>query len=177
MIITSLNLEQLTTQYDICDKRLIDDYSLRLQLGNSYYEPIPHNDPVVYGSHPEPTNLFSEKRKIRQQLELRPGQSVITATKHQYRIPLDYFGLVQTKGTLARLFVSATCNDGQIEPGFHGYITLELINQSPWLIHIPIGSDIAQMYVFKCASPAEKPYHGRYAEVAKDGPTLAVFER
>ena len=176
-MITSLNLEQLAAQYDICNKILVDDYSIRLQLGTSYYEPLANQDPVVYGSHPEPSSLFSEKKQIRQHLTLHAGKSVITATKHQYKIPLDYFGLVQTKGTLARLFVSTTCNDGQIEPGFDGFITLELINHSPWTIHIPIASDIAQMYLFKCASPAQKPYSGRYATIAKQGPTIAVFER
>lgn len=176
MIITSLNLEQLTVQYEICRKELVDEYSLRLQLGTTYYEPLECKEPVVYGSHPEPASFFSKRKKIKQHISLAPGKSVITATKHKYKIPLDYFGLVQTKGTLARLFVSTTCNDGQIEPGFDGYITLELVNHSPWTINIPIASDIAQMYLFKCASPAKNPYNGRYSSLAKQGPTLAVFE-
>lgn len=177
MIITSTNLEQLVLQYGICEKRLIDEFSLRLQMGTSYYEPLPADRPLVFGSHPEPATLFTARLPVQQHLSLKAGQCAITCTKHRYKIPEDYFGLVQTKGTLARLFVSATCNDGQIEPGFNGFITLELINHSPWEVHIPISADIAQMYLFKCASPAERPYSGRYSDAAKEGPTIAVFDR
>lgn len=177
MLVTSTNLEQLVVQYAICDKRLVDDYSVRLQMGTTYYEPRAYAEPIVYDSHPEPASLFSERKHVQQHLVLPAGKAVITTTKHRYKMPIDYFGLVQTKGTLARLFVSTTCNDGQIEPGFDGFITLELVNHSPWTIHIPISSDVAQMYLFKCASPADKPYNGRYSSAAKDGPTIAVFER
>jgi len=48
---------------------------------------------------------------------------------------------------------------------------------SPWTIEIPVGSDIAQLYLMKCSSPAARPYQGRYATPAKDGPTVAIFEK
>ncbi|WP_197714110.1 dCTP deaminase domain-containing protein [Ferriphaselus amnicola] len=131
----------------------------------------------MYESHPSPSTIFSDREEIQQNLTLKPGQQVISCSKHKYKIPLDYFGLVQTKGTLARLFVSATCNDGQVEPGFDGYVTLEIINNSPWEIDIPVGSDVAQLYLVKCASPASKAYHGRYAEKSKEGPTIPIFKK
>ncbi|WP_447803661.1 dCTP deaminase domain-containing protein [Pseudomonas serbica] len=179
MITIDRNLEQLASQYEICDKSLFDEFSLKIQLGHSYYEPLTSaaDQRLVYGSHPEPMTLFSECKNIPQNLVLKAGQQVITSSKHLYKIPLDYFGLVQTKGTLARLFVQVTCNDGQVEPGFDGYVTLEIINMSPWTIEIPAGSDIAQIYLIKCSSSAIQAYHGRYADEAKKGPTLAVFRK
>lgn len=178
MIVVDKNLEQLTSQYSICDASLVDDYSLKIQMGCYYYEPqAPYTEKIVYESHPDPSTLFSKRNDIKQNLTLHPGKQVIACSKHIYKIPLDYFGLVQTKGTLARLFVSATCNDGQVEPGFDGYVTLEIINLSPWEIAIPVGSDIAQLYLVKCSSPASKAYHGRYAEKSKEGPTVAIFKK
>lgn len=178
MIVIEKNLEQLAAQFSVCDKALIDDYSLKIQLGNHYYEAnTAHVGKIVYDSHPDPATIFSSKKEIAQNLTLAPGMGVITCSKHKYSVPVDYFGLVQTKGTLARLFVQATCNDGQVEPGFDGYITLEIVNMSPWTIDIPAGSDIAQMYLIKCSSPAENGYHGRYAEKAKEGPTVAIFNK
>lgn len=179
MVIIEKNLECLAAQHSICDRTLIDDFSLKIQLGRYYYgiDKEKHEQKIVYGSHPAPASLFSQKTEITQNLVLPPGEQIITCSKHKYSIPLDYFGLVQTKGTLARLFVQATCNDGQIEPGFNGFITLELINMSPWTIEIPVGSDIAQLYLMKCSSPAARPYQGRYATPAKDGPTVAIFEK
>ncbi len=88
-------------------------------------------------------------------------------------MPVEYFGLVQTKGSLARLFISATCNDGQIEPGFKGKITLELANFGNAEIQIPLGETIAQMFLFRCTTAA-KPYAGRYQNA--DEPTLATFK-
>lgn len=118
---------------------------------------------------------FPQKKEIEENLVLKPGQQIITCSQHKYIIPLDYFGLVQTKGTLARLFVQATCNDGQVEPGFEGFITLEIVNMSPWTIELPAGSEIAQMYIIKCSNTASKAYHGRYTEASKAGPSLAIF--
>ncbi len=178
MIVIEKNLEQLTGQYSICDRSLVDDFSLKIQMGNHYYKAnSAFKGKVVYGSHPDPATLFSERQDIDQNLSVAPGEQVITCSRHRYSIPLDYFGLVQTKGTLARLFVLATCNDGQVEPGFDGYITLEIVNLSSWTIEIPVGSDIAQLYLIKCSSPAARAYHGRYAAKSKDGPTVAIFTR
>lgn len=178
MIVIDKNLEHLAIQYSICDRSLFDGSSLKIQLSRHYYEPI--RDPaqeIVYMAHPDPATLFSERKEVAQNLVLQPGEQVITCSSHRYNIPLDYFGLVQTKGTLARLFVQVTCNDGQVEPGFEGFITLEIVNLSPWTIQIPAGADIAQMYLLKCSSTASEPYHGRYATEAKKGPTLAVFSK
>lgn len=175
MIIVDKNLEQLCGQMNICERLLVDEFSLHLRMGDWYYLPIDAAGPVVFNHTPNPEKLFSECLDVVQNLTLFPGARVISCTKDRYKIPLDYFGLVQTKGTLARLFVSITCNDGQVEPGFEGFITLEIINNSPWVIEIPVGSFIGQMYLIKCSSSATSPYKGRYAEHAKSGPTLPIF--
>lgn len=176
MIVIEKGLEQLSEQYSICDRFLVDEYSLKIQLGENYYLPEPQLGNVVYGAHPDPKHIFSEKQIAKQNLVLQPGAQVIACSKHIYKIPVDYLGIVQTKGTLARLFVQATCNDGQVEPGFHGYITLELVNLSPWVVEIPVGIDVAQLYLMKCSSPAQKAYSGRYAEMALKGPTIPIYK-
>lgn len=178
MIIIDKNLEQLAEQYSICDKGLIDDFSLRIKIGPKIYRA---NSTVVqrviYGGPAQNTSeLFEACETVAQNITLSPGASVLAASQHTYRMPLDYIGLVQTKGTLARLFVQVTCNDGQVEPGFDGYITLEIVNLSPWVIDIPVGSEVAQLYLMKCSSLTNKPYNGRYADEAKKGPTLPVFK-
>lgn len=177
MIIVEKNLEQLCAQYQICDKTLVDDFSIKLQLGTHYFSPKSKTGEVIVCNlnNTNPSELFGDKQKIVSHLTLLPGAQVITCTKHKYKIPLDHFGLVQTKGTLARLFVMATCNDGQVEPGFEGYITLEIVNLSPWTIEIPLNTDIAQLYLYKCSSVAERGYNGRYAKLSNEGPTIPIF--
>lgn len=175
MIIIEKNLEQLTKQHGICDKELIDDFSLKIKLGRPYYVPQERGSKIIYGQEPDPSAFFSPIQQGKQNITVGPGEQFIACSKDIYRMPLGYFGLVQTKGTLARLFVSTTCNDGQIEPGFHGHITLEIVNHSPWTIELPTSSEVAQLYLVKCSSEASKPYQGRYAEGALKGPTLATF--
>lgn len=175
MIIIERSLQQLSEQYSICEAYLVDEYSLRIQLGENHYVPKLQEDSVIFGVNPKPTEIFYGMVNSKKNLVLQPGAQVISCSKHIYRIPVEYFGMVQTKGTLARLFVQATCNDGQVEPGFHGYITLEIVNLSPWVVEIPVGSEVAQLYLMKCNSPAEKPYSGRYAEMALTGPTIPIY--
>lgn len=177
MMVIEKNLEQLTSQFDICHGSLVDGFSLKIQMGSDYYKPIRSGEVLVYGASDQPCNFFSGKLIAKQNLAIAPGEQIITCSKQKYKMPVDYFGLVQTKGTLARLFVSTTCNDGQVEPGFEGYITLEIVNHSPWTIELPVGSDIAQMYLIKCSSPAQSGYNGRYANIAKEGPAVAIFTR
>jgi len=86
---------------------------------------------------------------------------------------LGYFGLVQTKGSLARLFVSVTCCDGQIEPGYNGKVTFEMVNLGPNIVKIPIGAKIAQTYVVRCSSRVTPAYAGKYQGAT--GPTGPVF--
>ncbi|WP_080271466.1 dCTP deaminase domain-containing protein [Pseudomonas syringae] len=176
MVVIDTGLAQLTDQFSICDKKLVDDFSLKIEMSDSYYEPLLQSSSVVYGRYPDPKKLFSERMTVKQNLKLEPGGCIITCSRHKYQMPLDYFGLVQTKGTLARMFVQATCNDGQVEPGFNGYITLEIVNLSPWTVEIPVGSEIAQLYLLRCSSLAPMAYHGRYSEVALEGPTIPIFK-
>ena len=64
MIIIDKNLEHLASQYSICDKTLIDEFSIKIQLGHIYYEPKTEvSARVVYGSFPEPATMFSSKKR------------------------------------------------------------------------------------------------------------------
>lgn len=176
MVVIDKNLEQLSDQYGICDKSLVDNFSLRIKIGPKIYRPDAANSSkVIYGSAQDTKSLFSECEIVNQNITLKPGDAVLACSQHVFKMPLDYIGLVQTKGTLARLFVQVTCNDGQIEPGFEGFITLEVVNLSPWEIDLPVGSEVAQLYLMKCSSLSDSPYNGRYASPSKSGPTLPIF--
>ncbi len=84
-------------------------------------------------------------------------------------MPLDVMGFIQTKGSLARGFVMAHLCDGQIDPGYHGKITLELVNLGPVAYRLSPGMPIAQLFFMKLTSPVESGYQGRYQGAT--GPT------
>ena len=59
-----------------------------------------------------------------------PGCCLLATTEEVIAMPLDLMGFIQTKGTIARGFVTVHLCDGQIDPGYKGSITLELVNLS-----------------------------------------------
>lgn len=182
MIIIEQNLSGLVTQQNICAQTLVEEFCLTVRLGEEIFKPKMHDSAgkiknVVFNHIPDPSDLFHPMTRIEQNLELGPGEMVIACSHDVYSMPKNYFGLLQTKGTLARLFVSITCNDGQIEPGFRGRITLEITNHSPWAITLPLLSAIGQLYLVRCSSSAKSGYSGRYAEKAQLGPTIPIWKR
>ncbi len=128
---------------------------------------------VTYGPGMKADLLFEELTEVGPNIEIAPGDRLLACSDTPFKIPAGYFGLVQTKGTLARLFVSCTCNDGQVEPGYNGKITLEVISQSNYKVVLPVGSEVAQLFLFKCSGDVHSLYAGKYQ--GADSPTLPVF--
>ena len=127
---------------------------------------------VTYAKGMDATVLFDELTDSGHSIELSPNDKILACSDVTYKMPSGYFGLIQTKGTLARLFVSCTCNDGQVEPGYHGKITLEVSNQSNYNVVLPVGSEVAQMFIFKCSGDADGLYAGKYQ--GANAPTLPI---
>ncbi|WP_186130297.1 dCTP deaminase [Burkholderia gladioli] len=176
MLVVSENLSGIVKSFGICRPELVEEFSIKIELGAVVrrMRDIPISDePVRYESNYDPDKYFEDERKLAGDLLLKPGQNVLACSRDKYHMPCGYFGLVQTKGSLARLFVTATSNDGQVEPGYHGAITLELSNQATFSVAISPGHNIAQLFVFRCTSDAAHPYNGRYQGAS--APTLALF--
>lgn len=75
-------------------------------------------------------------------------------------MPNDLCGEVKDKSTNARMFVLV--QNTIIEPGWKGYLTVELTRFFPWPIRLRRGTPIAQI-MFKCLDETtEQPYKGKY---------------
>jgi len=102
-------------------------------------------------------------------VDFPPGACLRAATEEVIEMPLDLMGFIQTKGTIARGFVTVHLCDGQIDPGYKGHITLELVNLSHFRYRLKPGTQIAQLFLHKISKPVPYGYNGRY-QSAK-GPT------
>ncbi|RTQ90704.1 MULTISPECIES: dCTP deaminase [Stenotrophomonas] len=176
MLVVSENLKGIAKSFDVCPGSLVEEFSLKILLDRTVRrmrDDALESSPVRYGSRYNPDDFFFPEEQIHDSLMLLPGQNCLACSQHEYFMPPGYFGLVQTKGSLARLFVTATANDGQVEPGYKGKITLELSNLAKFAVSIPSGSEVAQMFVFRCSSNSIVPYNGRYQNA--QGPTVASF--
>lgn len=104
-----------------------------------------------------PHQLFSAS-----EIELAPGQFILGVTKERIKIPNGYFGFIETKGNFARAGVSVVCDDGHIDPGTDGLVTLEIRNNNNVNIKLYSGDAICQLFLFKLSSECKKQYAGKY---------------
>lgn len=111
---------------------------------------------------------------------LKPGACVLGSTQEVITCPRDIAIRVEGKSSLARLFMLPHVAAGWIDPGFHGQITLEIVNLGPWSIVLYPGMPIAQMNFTRMSTPVGTPYGttglGSHYQ-GQMGPTSSVGER
>ncbi len=100
---------------------------------------------------------------------LHPGEFILGTTQEKVCIPNDYQGVIETKGSIARAGIQVHNNDGHIDPGFCGHITLEIknMNEKDVFIELIPGTPICQLFIGKLSSPCESPYNGKYLHQVK----------
>jgi len=105
-------------------------------------------------------------------IHVMPGQFVLLATIERFRMPLDIMGFVHDKSTWARMGLAV--QNTVIEPGWEGYLTLEVTNHGLRTITLCPGDPIAQIVFHKLSEPVEHGYSGKYQnqEAGPQGPRL-----
>ena len=107
--------------------------------------------------------------------KLKPNEFILGSTIEKLSIPNGYFGLIETKGNIARAGIQAHNNDGHIEPGFSGNITLEIKNNSNSNVIIYPNMVFVYLYIFKLSSECIHPYNGMYQN--QEGATIYKKDR
>ena len=103
-----------------------------------------------------------------------PSQGfVLAATLERFSMPNDLVGQVCDKSTWARQGVAV--QNTIIEPGWRGWLTLELTNHADRPFAILKGTPIAQIIFMQLTSPTEMPYDGKYQN-QQQGPVDAILE-
>lgn len=108
--------------------------------------------------------------RIAESLWLWPFWGRLASTLEVFDTPRDVTFLVQDKSSWARRFVFAMNTNA--EPGWRGYLTLELVRFLPWPVRIHSGSAIANIMFLKLDKMTEQPYAGRYQD-QESGPQPA----
>lgn len=93
---------------------------------------------------------------------LHPGEFVLGSTVERVCMPTDLVSRIEGKSSVGRLGLMVHVTAGYIDPGFVGNVTLEMTCLHPLPIMLRPGRLIAQISFHSMASPAEKPYKGRY---------------
>jgi len=98
--------------------------------------------------------------RIDQNLVLPRGGFVLASTIEYLSLPDWIEGEVKDKSSWARQGLS--CYNTLIDPGFTGYITLELTNNGPETLRISGGMPICQLKFSLLDEPTDLPYRGKY---------------
>lgn len=97
------------------------------------------------------------------------GRFVIASAVEQFHMPPELVGVVHDKSTWARRGLSVF--NTVIEPGWCGFLTLELVYHGRQVLHIPAGTGIAQVVFHRTTDKAS--YDGKY-QGQPDRPVEAI---
>lgn len=176
MLIVGDNLKYLIEQMGIVENNdRYDMTSISLSLGSTIIKLIPTSkiDTLVYG-HTIPEECIKKESILDDGLIIPPHSSLLACSNEIIKMPLGYFGLLQTKGSLARMLISLHFSDGQVDPGFKGAVTFEIMNASDFNIKIRKRELVGNLYIFKASTNNTQPYNGRYAN--SENPTFFKVE-
>lgn len=112
--------------------------------------------------------LFYAGRCVRVDMEITNGNFALASAMEQFQMPTDLVGIVHDKSTWARRGLSVF--NTVIEPGWKGFLTLELVYNGSEDLLIPAGSGIAQVIFHEIAVRAA--YDGKYQN-QEEGPQAA----
>lgn len=96
----------------------------------------------------------------------------LASTVEKFCMPLDVLGIVHDKSTWARIGIAV--QNTVIEPGWRGYLTLEITSHNRGQVHFARGMGIAQI-VFHKLLYATTSYEGKYQD-QPSGPQSAIME-
>lgn len=102
--------------------------------------------------------------------DIQKGRFTIASAIEEFHMPQDLVGVVHDKSTWARHGLSVF--NTVIEPGWKGFLTLELVYHGNDVLHIPAGCGIAQILFSRIAN--EGSYDGKYQN-QDDRPVAAIM--
>lgn len=108
--------------------------------------------------------------RIAEKIVLEYGDFALASTIEKFNMPNNVLGIVHDKSTWARRGVAV--QNTVIEPGWNGYLTLELTMHRRIGLEIMAGCGIAQIIFHKLDHPTMIPYTGKYQN-QKSGPQEA----
>lgn len=163
---------------DPLDETSIQPSSVDLRLSNQFR---------IFHNHETPTiDVRRNQQNLSELVEvgtdepfpLHPREFVLGATLERVVLPDSIVARLEGKSSLGRLGLLVHSTAGFVDAGFHGQLTLELLNVTSLPILLYPGMRIAQVSFFEMSSPAEKPYGSqgigsKYQE--QQGPTPSRF--
>lgn len=136
-------------------------YDIRVADEFKIFTPNPYNT-VVDPKHLDERSLIPFKGDV---CIVPPNSFALAVTIEHFRIPRNVLAITAGKSTYAR--VGIITNVTPLEPGWAGYVTLEISNTTPLPARIYANEGIAQVLFFEADEPCETSYadkKGKYQD-------------
>lgn len=176
MILSDTDIKSAVRRGDVAvepfNEVAVQPASLDLRLGNAFsyfiarsFRPSTGRIQVI-----DPTEDVRElmATHICQEYLIQPRELVLGVTQEKITLSNSIVARVEGKSSLGRLGLIVHATAGFIDPGFSGYITLEMYNMAPHPIRLRPGMWIAQLaftpLVTSCAVPYGKQRGSRYVD-------------
>lgn len=113
--------------------------------------------------------------RIAQDITIHPDGIVeLASAMEEFDMPNNLMGVVHDKSSWARKGLAV--QNTVIEPGWRGFLTLELTNHSTVAISVRAGDPIAQVIFHMLDWHTQQPYNGKYQDQSA-GPQPAIEEQ
>lgn len=91
-------------------------------------------------------------------LTIWPGQVLMTCIYERFQIPPGYAGKIEGRSSYARIGLAVHCTGDFINPGWDGFMPLQLFNASPFPIKVLPYLPVCQLMVVSLSSEPERSY-------------------
>lgn len=108
--------------------------------------------------------------RLEREIYLNSGCHLLCAAVERFVLPPNIMGVVHDKSSLARKGLAV--QNTVLEPGWRGYLTLEVTNHGHTDMRLAAGAAIAQVVFHWLDFPTEFPYQGKYQD-QEPGPQRA----
>jgi dCTP deaminase len=163
---------------DPFDEGLVQPSSIDVRVDSRFR--VFHNGRYPYIDVRQPMPDLTELVEVEngEPFILHPGEFVLGQTLERVTLPDDLVARLEGKSSLGRLGLLIHSTAGYVDPGWDGYLTLELSNVANLPITIYPGMKIGQISFFRLTTPADTPYGAsgsRNKYQGQRGPTASRF--
>jgi deoxycytidine triphosphate deaminase len=148
--------------------------SIDLRISNVFWRPsrrrrisrrlLPWRDHVVDLRHAQPHDIDPLRDWKRVDLSegdaltVKPGDIVMTRIYERFRVPPGYAGKIEGRSSFARLGLAVHCTGDFINPGWEGFMPLQLFNAGPYPLRLTPFLDICQLMLIPLSRNSERDY-------------------
>lgn len=143
----------------ILEEDQIKDASIDLRLDNRFLLLRKSRVTHITSSEREAIKDYSELIEIEPlsgTLALHPNDLVIGQTFEYIKIPLDVYGILDGRSSLARLGIVVHATAMSIDPGFEGHISFEIVNMGPTPVQVFPLTRVARLILLDTFSKVGK---------------------